>query len=701
MTESLQDRDPFVERLKKEISTNSDFLQYLEVLTETLRPEGERTVRTLMGHTGRSAGGPLQVQHVDCHIKQNTRSHTTDMFKLTQNRNAMLVVRRGAPVTFSVKFNRNYNGRKDRVLLILSSGQSPSEEDGSLIRLEVPRAKGSFFENDTSPWSISLVLADNRSVTLKVMLPSTTAAGLWNLNVETGWRASDMSSDSLLSETSATFYVLFNPWCPDDTVYLDDQAMIREYVLADTGKIYQGTWDYPSGKRWYFGQFEDVVLPACNYLLELGGMTATDRASPVAVARVIAAVANYNDDYGVLVGSWDDYSDGVSPLSWSSSISILNRYMNNGTAVKYGQCWVFAGLVTTLCRALGIPCRPVTNFSSPHDADGDLVITLKYDHNGNSLNGPEDDSVWNFHVWNEVWMSRPDLPPGYGRWQVVDATPQCRSGGLYRVGPSPVAATRNGRVDVPYDSRFVYAEVNGELRSYVVDPDTGDFIKRLSDTETAGMLICTKQMGIITDDFADDAEDITSLYKGSKGSMARELEDMSVITLGADVDIMIDNVSSVPLGEPLTMNLILTNNGTDDRNVTVTLAAASVYYNDGTCKDIKRQELLVNLAPGAEEKRTLTITPEEYQEKLAPLNIIRLVVTANVEGSESEGCIKRQRIIVGNPEMKVDVAGPLAVAQSLKYILSFQNPLDFTLTDCRLTVHICGALQAEYTVDVA
>ncbi len=23
------------------------------------------------------------------------------------------------------------------------------------------------------------------------------------------------------------------------------------------------------------------------------------------------------------------------------------------------------------------------------------------------------DSIWNFHVWNDVWMSRPDLPPGY------------------------------------------------------------------------------------------------------------------------------------------------------------------------------------------------------------------------------------------------------------------------------------------------
>ena len=35
----------------------------------------------------------------------------------------------------------------------------------------------------------------------------------------------------------------------------------------------------------------------------------------------------------------------------------------------------------------------------------------------------------NFHVWNDVWMARSDLPPGYGGWQAVDSTPQERSMG--------------------------------------------------------------------------------------------------------------------------------------------------------------------------------------------------------------------------------------------------------------------------------
>ena len=37
----------------------------------------------------------------------------------------------------------------------------------------------------------------------------------------------------------------------------------------------------------------------------------------------------------------------------------------------------------------------------------------------------------NFHVWNDVWMARPDLPQGYGGWQAIDATPQEASDGFY------------------------------------------------------------------------------------------------------------------------------------------------------------------------------------------------------------------------------------------------------------------------------
>ena len=37
----------------------------------------------------------------------------------------------------------------------------------------------------------------------------------------------------------------------------------------------------------------------------------------------------------------------------------------------------------------------------------------------------------NFHVWNESWFKRPDLPEGHDGWQAFDATPQVDSEGAH------------------------------------------------------------------------------------------------------------------------------------------------------------------------------------------------------------------------------------------------------------------------------
>lgn len=83
---------------------------------------------------------------------------------------------------------------------------------------------------------------------------------------------------------------------------------------------------------------------------------------------------------------------------------------------------------SSVCRALGMPCRSVTNYMSAHDTNSSLTIDTYIDVNGEKLNNHPgsytNDSCWNFHVWNDVWMDRPDLSKGYGGWQSIDGTPQ-------------------------------------------------------------------------------------------------------------------------------------------------------------------------------------------------------------------------------------------------------------------------------------
>ena len=66
-------------------------------------------------------------------------------------------------------------------------------------------------------------------------------------------------------------------------------------------------------------------------------------------------------------------------------------------------------------------------------------------------------------------MARPDLPKGFGGWQVLDATPQEESpqGGGYRTGPAPLKAIKDGN-SVVYDANFVIAEVSACVCAFLV-----------------------------------------------------------------------------------------------------------------------------------------------------------------------------------------------------------------------------------------
>ena len=185
-------------------------------------------------------------------------------------------------------------------------------------------------------------------------------------------------------------------------------------------------------------------------------------------------------------GRWNgDYHNGTSPVAWTGSVPILEQFLKTGDGVKYGQCWVFAGVVTTICRALGIPSRVVSNFVSAHDANASLSIDQYYNINNKELHrDPRNDSgqdcIWNYHVWNDVWMARPDLPEGYGGWQAIDATPQETSDGFFQCGPASVKAIKEGAVGYNYDVTFILASVNADVIKWREDPDSEFGFSRIS-----------------------------------------------------------------------------------------------------------------------------------------------------------------------------------------------------------------------------
>lgn len=119
-------------------------------------------------------------------------------------------------------------------------------------------------------------------------------------------------------------------------------------------------------------------------------------------------------------------------------------------------------------------------------------------------------SIWNYHVWNELYMDRPDLALSsktYGGWQAVDATPQEKSDGWYRCGPAPVRAVKLGEIKRPYDANFLYSEVNADKLFWRYAGPSQPLKLLRKDPLGIGHLISTKAVG------KWEREDITMNYK--------------------------------------------------------------------------------------------------------------------------------------------------------------------------------------------
>nr|CAD7394474.1 unnamed protein product [Timema cristinae] len=292
--------------------------------------------------------GHLKVDIAELYARDNSKEHHTELYELVNDASPTPVLRRGLPFFFALRFDRAYDVTKDSLRLQFDLGPRPAVTKETRVVLPVTDKKE--MTPQSTQWDVKIHRVDDKTVTLQVEIPATAQVGLWRCLVQTSFIGSNVKNDFLCKDD---IYILFNPWCPDDAVFMDHEDNRKEYVLNETGKVWTGSARRPLGRRWIFGQFDDAVLPGAMYLLELSKLSHAERGSPVKIARAISTVINANDDLGLLVGNWsNDYRDGVAPHSWTGSVAIFEQYLKSGgRSVKYGQCWVFsAATVTALFR---------------------------------------------------------------------------------------------------------------------------------------------------------------------------------------------------------------------------------------------------------------------------------------------------------------------------------------------------------------
>ncbi|XP_040291681.1 protein-glutamine gamma-glutamyltransferase E-like [Bufo bufo] len=644
----------------------------------------------------------LQVNGCDWSLSTNKTNHRTDAFD-----NEALILRRGQPFTITLHFNRPLQSG-EKVIFITETGPSPSEERKT-------RTTFSPFENSNQKsWSSVLASSNSNALTVAINSPSDAVIGYYILSVSKNTGSMQAASPQPIGG----FYILFNPWLQEDDVFLVDENERQEYVLNERGVLFMGSDTEMSFMTWNYNQFEKSILEICFAILDKSINCQKDpvadvaqRNDPLYVCRVLNATVNSKDEDGVLVENWSGfYEDGVSPISWNgSSVILKNWYFKGYKPEKYGQCWVYGGVLCTVLRCLGIPTRVITNFNSAQDKNANLYIDVLYDHRGSS-NESVQDLIWNFHVWNEAWFTRKDLAPAYNGWQVMDSTPLEKSDGIYRCGPAPLVAIKEGDVDLNYDVAFMFASVNADLSHWIYYNDGTK--KRISnDTKYIGKFISTKAVG------SDDRVDVTNKYKYPEGSSeerqvfekaVNKLLDSPLVELEKKLlyfrkrgeekprrGTVLSGMFSLPqvpsLGQNIDILLSLQNLAADNIKVIVNITSSSILYTGRHKYEIWADTKIVPLTPNEGKHISIPLTYAQYKQYMSEDNLIRMTALCEVEGTEERILVEKDIILV-KPPMTIKCPNQAKIKSAFEAEVIITNTLSETMDSCVLLIEGSGLI---------
>ncbi|XP_075425854.1 protein-glutamine gamma-glutamyltransferase 5-like isoform X2 [Ascaphus truei] len=654
----------------------------------------------------------LVFEHGDLQTTRNNKDHQTDEIGTKR-----LIVRRGQAFNIHLTFKAGiFDQNHDNVSFIAETGPNPLESSGTKTIFSLSRP------NIKHAWNASVITSGARSTEISMVSPPNAVIGLHTLKLQISNRSQNISH--FLGE----FILLFNPWCSGDAVFLDSEAERKEYVLNENGFIYMGNADWIRPQSWNFGQFDEDVIEICLKLLDRSQNCHEDpisdcgrRNDPVYVSRVISAMINSNDDNGILEGKWDGrYYDGTNPMRWNGSGPILRQWLGaNFRPVRYGQCWVFAAVLCTVMRCLGIPTRVITNFESAHDTDGNLHVDEYYDNYGRMLKKETADSIWNFHVWDECWMERKDLPPGYSGWQVVDATPQEASNGTFCCGPTSVRAIKDGDVHLDYDGPFLFAEVNADIISWVVQPDSSRKNNPLLNTKRVGQRISTKSVG------NGSRLDITSSYKYEEGSKeertvfekaaARRNSPNSGVNNttsssptppeNSDPDAHSPNPSlhevglkmklqlkeSPVIGEDIRLALLASNLTFQNKKIDMNISAQTIQYDGKPGNLVWQETASIRLSPKAENEIPFQIPYSVYKTYLSDSHLLRVSAVGKLQDT-GEMLLVEKDITLAVPNLEIEVIGKAAVDLPFTVRVSLTNTLSEEIHQCFLALEGSGVV---------
>ncbi|XP_067323140.1 protein-glutamine gamma-glutamyltransferase 5-like [Anolis sagrei] len=519
------------------------------------------------------------------------------------------------------------------------------------------------------------------------------------------------------SQNLGNFYVLFNPWCSDDTVYLDNQAHREEYVLNEDGLIFKGLPKHITTHPWHFGQFQDEILDICLKILDTNtnflrdpGMDCSCRNDPVYISRVLNTMIGCHKKKSVLkLPSNNNYLQGYNPSLWNGSVPILRQwYQSKCKPVRYGDCGTCASVLCTVMRCLGIPSRVITGYYCPLNTVNPLIVQEVFDYTGKNINGKE--HVWIYHCWNESWMVRKDLNQPGSEWQYLDPTPVETNKGSVCSGPIWVKSIKDGDVDSDSDGHRVFCMLNARNTAWV-SQGRGKKTKLYCDTWPCGQCISTKGAG------SDIREDVTDVYKHELGSLqekkafykaCKKINPQYLNAPNSEIEkdilsnrnrslkdigiIMKFKMANYPVyGQNVQINWVLENLCDEIKDRKFNLSAQGMMQNGSSLDQLWKENMHVTLGPKEVKKILIDIPYDSYSPHLCDDNIMRVAAVSMPEPKGEIMMVERYILINSLPiEIKILDHPKLNVPCCTE--ITFSNPLKEDLKNCVLHLEGFGLI---------
>ncbi|XP_015413102.1 PREDICTED: erythrocyte membrane protein band 4.2 isoform X4 [Myotis davidii] len=412
--------------------------------------------------------------------------------------------------------------------------------------------------------------------------------------------------------------------------------------------------------------------------------------------------------------SWSAAVEERDAQSWTISVTtpsdaVIGHYslllqVSRRKPRLLGQFTLLFNPWVRVLRGLGIPARVVTTFSSAQGTGGGLLVDEYYTEEGLQNGEGQRGRIWIFQTSTECWMTRPDLPPGYGGWQIL--YPSAPQGGavLKACDLVPVRAVKEGILGLTPAVADMFASVNAACVVWKCCED-GTLALTNSNTKYVGSNISTKGVG------SDRCEDITQNYKYPEGSLQEKEvlervqkeklehgEDNSIHPPRLETEdplyLFLEAPSSLPLRGDAQFSVTLVNPSDQEKAVRLAIGVQAVYYNGVLAAELWREKLLLTLSANLVRRITTSLSFSQFARSPPENSFLRLTAVAT-HSESSLSCFAQEDIAICRPRLAIEMPEAAEQYQPLSASVSIHNSLDAPMKDCVISIFGRGLIHRE------